>query len=94
MIPETPRGSGILTLHVAPSPRSSKGLFPEYTRRNGPQDLRTFVIIPHSDLSHSLPITLHGSPIVSYSASRLQMNLDDSGHDCGIKDGAHKAHRR
>jgi hypothetical protein len=92
-IPETPRGSGILTLHVAPSPRSSKGLFPEYTVRSGPQDLRTF-IIPHSDLSHFMPITLHGSPVVSYSASILQMSLDDSGHDCGIKGGAHKVHRR
>ena len=92
-IPETPRGSGILTLHVAPSPRSSKGLFPEYTARSGPQDLRTF-IIPHSDLSHSMSITLHGSPVVAYSTSRLQMNLDDSGHDGGIAGRAHKAHRR
>lgn len=45
-------GSGILTLHIAPSPRSSKGLFLEYTVGNGPQgDLRTF-FIPHNHLEH------------------------------------------
>lgn len=72
-----------LTCRPKPA-RSSKGLFPEYTVRSGPQDLRTFAI-PHSDLSHCLPITLHGSLVVSYSALRLQMNLDDSGHDCGTR---------
>ena len=80
--------------YMSPQARGqAKGLFPEYTARSGPQDLRTF-IIPHSDLSHFMSITLHGSPVVAYSASRLQMNLDDSGHDCGFKGGAHKAHRR
>ena len=67
--------------------------FPGYTVRSGPQDLRTFVI-PHSDLSHLSPIALHGSLVVSYSASKLQMSLDDSGHDRGLMGGAHKAHRR